>query len=333
MRHIILYAASCPACSEVAQQVRNASITDLEARPFEDPQVTESLATAGLVTPDRPSLVVISDTDVRVLSGWAMRRRLARLVGWRRSRTIFRLLAAEWRARLAAPAVSYTPSRRGLIGTAFAGIAGWVLTSGSPAAASPAPSGGEPAVKPADPADVGELMKTASAQRAIRTWGPAAREVLEVSDGAQPVLVLTHPAHDIVTFVDNLPGALASGNPVAVSMGKAPTTASALRYYTVGGVPLADVAASDGRVTASPVQPSPIQKSAAESEDIPDVKAWQIACFASCIGRKSGAPCILTCEGCFFDVTGTLAKIAACTNCFVCAGPNGVPCLRECAII
>jgi hypothetical protein len=329
MRYIILYAESCPACSEVAQQVRNASITDLEARPFGDPQVTESLTNAGLVTPDRPSLVVISDTDVQVLSGRAMRRRLARLVGWRRSRTIFRLLVAEWRARLATSAASYTPSRRGLIGTALAGIAGWVLTSGSAAAASPAPSGGARAVKPADPADVAELMKTASAQRAIRTWGPAAREVLEVSGGAQPVLVMTHPAHDIVTFVDNLPGALASGDPTAVSMGKAPTAASALRYYTVGGVPLADVAVSDGRVTASPVQ-----RSARQSEvDSPDIKAWQIACFASCIGRKSGAPCILTCRSCFFDATGTLAKMAACTNCFFCAGPNGVPCLRECAII
>jgi hypothetical protein len=41
----------------------------------------------------------------------------------------------------------------------------------------------------------------------------------------------------------------------------------------------------------------------------------------------------LTCEGCVFDVTGTLAKVIACTNCVVCAGPNGVQCLRECSII
>src|ERR1039457_535975 len=97
MRNIVLYAGSCPACSRVARLVTDASIAGLEARPFDDPQVSASLADAGLETPDRPALVVIGDTEALLLTGWAMRRRLAALVGWRRSGTIVRLRGAGWR--------------------------------------------------------------------------------------------------------------------------------------------------------------------------------------------------------------------------------------------
>jgi hypothetical protein len=331
MRYIVLYAASCPSCSEVAQMVRNTSIPGLEARTFEDPQVTEKLTDAGLITPDRPSLLVISDGGVQILSGWAMRKRLAGVVGWRRSSTIARLLAAEWRARLGRSAVSYMPSRRGLIGSALAGVAAAAASSGA-AGASTAPKEDAPVIKAVSPADAARVLETTSAQRAIRAWGPAESQVFEISGGSYPVFVLKHPEHEIYTFIDNSPGALRSGDPAAVSLGVAPTAGHALRYYTASGVALADVAVSDGRVTASPVQQSP-GGPASDTEAVPDIKAWQIACFASCIGRKSGAPCILTCRSCFFDATGTLAKMIACTNCFFCAGPNGVPCLKECAII
>src|ERR1035438_9189812 len=131
-----------------------------EARGFEDPEVAESLRNAGLRTPDRPALMVMSDDGIQVLSGWAMRRRLAAVVGWRRTRTIARLLAAEWRARLAKPAVSYAPSRRGVIGGVLAGLAGWVMTSGV-AEASATPAKGMPAMKPADAAAAARALKTA----------------------------------------------------------------------------------------------------------------------------------------------------------------------------
>jgi phage baseplate assembly protein gpV len=213
-----------------------------------------------------------------------------------------------------------------VIGGAIAGIAGWALTSG-PARASTMPSTGEQAMKPADPATFERLMKTASAQRAVRTWGPAEQEVLEVSSGSQPVLVLTHPGKDVFTFIDNSPGAMRNGNPTALSMGAAPTAKHALRYYTVDGVPLADVAESGGRVTASPVPVHAV-------EAVPELKKWQITCFALCVGKKSEtAGCIMTCQGCVFDATGTLAKVIACTHCVVCAGPSGVACLKECSAL
>ncbi len=324
MRYVVLYAASCPACSEVARLVRNASVTDLEARPFEDPQVTESLRKAGLATPDRPSLVVISDTDVQVLSGWAMRSRLAGLVGWRRSRTIVRLLAAEWRARLAKPAASYVPSRRGVIGGVLAGLAGWAMSSGV-ANASATPPESAPAMKPADPAAAARVLETATAQRAVRAWGPAGPEVLEISGGSQPVFVLTHPGRDIYTFIDNSPGALSGNEPVAISMGATPTAEHALRYYTVDGAALADLKVSDGQAIVTPVQPGP-------GEAVPDIAAWQFACWIGCIGRRSNYTCLNACENCLNYSSGGIARVANCTYCVLCAGPNGVACLEECAI-
>jgi hypothetical protein len=110
--------------------------------------------------------------------------------------------------------------------------------------------------------------------------------------GSQPVFVLTHAKREIYTFIDNSPGALRGGNPAAVSLGAAPTAQHALRYYTASGLALADVIASGGRVTATPVEVPP----ARPGEAVPDLKSWQIACFAGCIGRRSGAQCILTCE-------------------------------------
>jgi hypothetical protein len=325
MRYVVLYAASCPACSEVARLVGNASITDLEARPFEDPQVTESLRKAGLVAPDRPSLMVISETDVQLLSGWAMRSRLAGLVGWRRSRTIVRLLAAEWRARLAKSAASHVPSRRGVIGGLLAGLAGWAMSSGV-ANASATPPEGTPAMKPADPAAAARVLGTATAQQAVRTWGPAEQQVLEISGGSQPVLVLTHAERDIYTFIDNSPGAHSS-EPVAISLGAAPTAEHALRYYTVNGGALADVKVSNGRAVITPVQPGP-------GEAVPNIAKWQIVCWLGCIGRKTTSPgCITACENCFYYAVGSLARVIACSQCVVCAGPDGVACLRECAII
>jgi len=187
-----------------------------------------------------------------------------------------------------------------------------------------------PAMKPAAPADAARVLETATAQRAVRAWGPVEQQVQEISGGSQPVFVLIHPERDIYTFIDNSPGALSGNEPAAVSLGVAPTAEHALRYYTADGVPLADLTVTNGRTIATPVLPRPGE---AVPEIVPGIPAWQIACFAGCIGRKSGAQCIITCEHCFYYAVGTLARVIACSNCLVCAGPNGVPCLRECGII
>ena len=323
MRYIVLYAADCPACSKVARMVADASVPGLEARGFEDPEVTESLRNAGLESPDRPALVIMSGTDVRVLTGLAMRRRLARIVGWGRARTIARLLAAEWRARLARSTASRLPTRRGVIGgilAGVAGVAGWAVTPGV-ANASPA-AGSAPGMTPADQADAASVLRTATAQRAIRAWGAADPQVHQISGGNQPVLVLVHPDRDIYTFIDNSPGALRGGAPVAVSLGAAPAAEPALRYYTVDGTALADLRLANGEVTVTPT---------AVAE--PALSKWQLACWLGCIGRKSTVACLSVCEQCFYYAVGSAARLIACSNCVVCAGPNGVACLKECNIV
>jgi hypothetical protein len=324
MRNIVLYAGSCPACSRVARLVTDASIADLEARPFDDPGVSESLAGAGLPTPDRPALVVIGDTDVQLLTGWAMRRHLAALVGWRRSGTIARLLAAEWRARLTRPAGLPALSRRGVIGGTVAGVLGWAMSSGVANAATRSAES-TPGLKAASPADAARVLETAAAQRAIRAWGPAEQQVLETTGGGRQVLVLRHPDRDIYTIIDNSPEAQ-GGEPAAISVGAAPTAEHALRYYTVNGGALADLAISDGHTTITPVQLSP-------GEVEPDLSKIQFQCWLGCIGASTTSPsCITSCESCVIGPNG-LGKAIACALCIVCAGQNGVNCLYVCGIL
>jgi hypothetical protein len=324
MRNIVLYAGSCAACSGVARLVTDASIADLEARPFDDPRVSESLAGAGLPTPDRPALVVIGDADVLVLTGWAMRRRLAALVGWRRSGTIARLLAAEWRARLTRSAETYMPSRRGIIGGALAGILGWAVTSGV-ANASAAPAASTPALKAMSPAGTAKVLQAATAQRAVSTWGAA--EVLELSGGSNPVFMLVHSERDIYTFIDNSPRARQASGPAAVSLSVAPGAGGTIRYYTVSGIALADLTVADGQATATPAQPT------ATAEPGITINKVTLACFAACIGRPTSVACVDSCARCS-EAQGTLAqRILACVPCVTCGGVNAVNCLYVCNIL
>jgi hypothetical protein len=326
MRYIVLFQHSCDACSKVARMVGDVSIGGLEARALEDPQVTALLSNAHLQTPGRPSLLIINGDDVQVLSGWAMRRRLASVVGWRRSGTILRLLAAEWRARLARAAEPHGPSRRGVIGGALAGLGGWALMSGA-AAASPAPGEGKPDIMLADPAEVEKALATAPVQQAIRTWGPVEGQAFKTS-GSGAVLALTHPERGILTVVDNSPGALRGGNPVALSFGHAPTAEHGLRYYTVTGAPLADQVVSGSRVITTAVQHNP-------DEVIPDFnfKTFSI-CFTGCIGVKGiQAECLNGCFSCGIDLVNHSIPgiLSACPPCLKCAGVHAYTCAKSCA--
>lgn len=328
MRYIVLFQGSCAACSKVAGLVRDISITNLEARALEDPQVTALLSTAHLLAPDQPSLLVINDDDVQMLSGWAMRRRLAGVVGWRRSGAIVRMLAAEWRARLARSAGSHGLSRRGVIGAALAGLGGWAVTSGA-AAASSQPAGGiASAPRIADPAEVQRALATAPVRTAIRTWGPLQGEVLHVTgtDG-MPVLALSHSQHGILTFVNDSPGALQGGNPVALSLGQAPTTGQGIRIYSVSGAPIADLTASGGRVRATAVSPA--------APAIPGFNPKLFAfCFLGCIGEKElSVTCLQNCTACGENLaTGSYTgALLTCPYCIACAGPHALSCAKECA--
>lgn len=314
MKYIILYAHDCGACSKVARVVQESSIPGLTARALEDSHVGDLLSKAGLQAPGRPALLILGDAEISLVTGWAMRRRLARAVGWRRSGAIVRLLTAEWRARLARSAAPHSLSRRGVIGTLAAGVIGWIL----PSDAMQAPRGPKAArLRMADPDDVTKLLRTASAQQAIRTWGPAQAEVFEVT-GSQPVLVLTH-SRGILTFVDNSAGALRDIRPVALSI--APSLAEAsgatMRYYSIDGVPLADIAAN-GRVTLSSAQ----SRTSITEPDI-RIPTAQLTCFVACLGSAVDGNCANNCVGCAHS-------LMSCVSCAACAGPKGVACARQC---
>ena len=330
MRYIVLFQHSCHACSQVARMVRDLSVTGLEARPLEDPEVTGLLSHAGLETPDRPSLLVADSKGIEVLSGWAMRRRLAGVIGWRRSGAITGLLAAEWRARLARSADSHAPSRRGVIGGALAGAAGWALMSGT-AFASARPVESKPELTVADPAEVRAALATVPGQRALSTWGAVEQQAFKVRGGGRVTLMLTHPRARILTFISMSPGALRGGNPAAVSLGEALASDHAIRYYSVGGTPLADLMASSGRVQASPVpRDAVVPGRTAEVE--PELTPKQIACFIACIGRKAGAGCIQNCITCVAGIVYKNPPPIPCAECAACAGPYGTDCVGECGL-
>ncbi len=317
MRYIVLFQHSCRPCSNVARMVRDLSIPGLEASPLDDPEVSALLSKSGLPIPGRPSLMVVDEDDLRVLSGWGMRRRLAALVGWRRSGAIIRLLAAEYRARLATSAQPHAPSRRGVIGSAIAGLVGWAVLSGS--AVDPLRRGDEPTgLTPADPADVRAALGAASVQQAIRTWGPVEDTAYIANGGGQSVLALSHPQQGILTFVDSSPGALRN-SPVALSMGVLPDAGGTLRYHTVGGVPLADVTVSGDRVRVSPAPSGP------NGPDAPS--AAQLILFIDCIIRHTNSDCAQACISC--GQHGGLPSYVNCVKCGVCAGPYAVRCAKD----
>lgn len=309
MKHVILFQNNCDACSKVAGMVRDLSVTGLEARPLEDPQIVELLSTAHVEIPDRPSLLIIDDDGLEIISGWAMRRRLANVVGWRRSGSIVRLLAAEWRARLARSAGSQVPSRRVVIGGALGGtvavLAGWALRQPGSAAAPLRSGGGKLDVTTANPADVKALLATVPVQHSVSSWGPVG-DVFKVS-GEQNVFVLAHPRDEILTIVDSSPGAVQGGNPSTLSLGKSPVTTAAIRYYTVSGTPLADAATSNGRTTVSPVQGGP----EGTRPDAPTPA--QLALFIDCCGAYMTVDCAGGCDSCVAHPNA--ACIAACLRC------------------
>jgi hypothetical protein len=322
MKYLVLYAEECTACSDVAALIRQTGTPGLEARGLADPQVLDLLASAHLEVPNRPAMLAVGDDSVRLLSGIRMRLRLAQIVGWRRSSTVVRLAAAEWRARLARSTGRGMSTRRGVLGGAVAGVAGWALASGPAAAAST--RGGQPAITTAESAEADRVMATAAVQQAVRTWGPVDKGVMKVTGGHQPVLVLTHSRDEVLTFVDNSPGALRDGRPVALSIGAAPGPTRGIRFYTVGGTPLADVAVVSGRVTATPA-------SRAGIEEEPDVSVSQLSCFIACLGARVNINCADQCASCI-HTPGVVGKIPSCIQCAACAGPHGISCAKDCGL-
>jgi len=309
--------------------VRDLSVTELEARPLEDPEVAALLANAGLPVPARPALLIADGDSLEMLSGWAMRRRLAGVIGWRRAGAIASLLAAEGRARLARSAQEHGLSRRGIIGGALAAAAGWILMPGA-ASASTRPGTSRP--ESAAPDEVRAALATASGQRAVRTWGEVDAKAYKLTRNGRVTVMLSHPRDGILTSIIMSPAASGGRHP-AVSLGATPGAEHALRYYTTGGTPLADVRSVGGRVEARPVPKDAVTPGRTARVEEPDATAKQIACFVACTGRRYGANCLGDCINCAaYIYIHKHPEGLSCTECFACATSHGAECVDECGI-
>jgi hypothetical protein len=311
MQYILLFKGSCAACSKVAGMVTGLSVDNLEARPLESPGVQQLLSDAGLAAPVRPALLLISGDDVRLVSGWQLRRRLAGVLGWRRSGAIARLATAEWRARLARPPEAAGLTRRGALGTGVAGVAAVLLPLRARTAAKAQET--TPALAVAAPAEVQRALATAPVRQALETWGPIQPLVHVMTDSNGSALLLAHERAGYYTLVDRED----PDNPTAISMGASPNSESLVRFYTVAGQQLADLQAAAGG-TVKAVRPA----------DTPDY--WLFgACFASCVGSLDlSVSCITNCESCATATTVTGAVY--CALCVGCAGINAIRCARQC---
>jgi hypothetical protein len=150
---------------------------------------------------------------------------------------------------------------------------------------------------------------------------------MEVKEGQDRVLVLTHHRgeHKVITFVDNSADAR-HGSPVCLSVAESPSASHGIRYYTVDGTPLADVAmGSNGKTEVFPVRP---HQDAGEDETItPD--GFHLACFFLCLQEFNvnlSPGCLQNCESCF-----ELISAHACVLCAACAGGvKAIACGRRC---
>jgi predicted DCC family thiol-disulfide oxidoreductase YuxK len=320
--YFLLFDGDCMACSKVARAVGDLHVADLEVKPLRDAGVAEVLAQADLQAPDRPSLLVTGDGEdvsgARLLHGWQMRRVLAGLIGWRRAHAIMRLLVLESEARLAGSG----STRRRIVGVGLAGIAGGVLL---PRAASAAPESSRPGsnpgpaasgYRPADSPEVRRALASPSLQRAISTWGPVGPGAVAVPDETQPVLAFAHNnnGRDVITFVDNGVDA-ERGDPAALSMTGSPANRNAVRFYTVAGVVLGDIAQeADG--TARAIAPA-----------LTEEPNFDRTCWLICMhGIPLTIACLQACTSCFLVLT----PVINCTYCTVCAGPRAITCYKRC---
>ncbi|MDX6395501.1 MAG: hypothetical protein QOJ73_6564 [Streptosporangiaceae bacterium] len=323
-KHVLLFDSDCAACSKVARTVQELAVTDLEVLTLRDPPVAEALDQAGLTAPDRPSLLVTGDGDVRLLSGWSMRRRLAGIVGWRRARTITRLLISEWRARRAREAELASPSRRRAIGTAVAGVAGWAMLPRLAAARRLAPP--KPSYVPAAEADVKRALASGPVRRATRTWGQPQSQVVELMEGSERILVFSHGDGEsrMITVVDNSVNAR-QGAPISLSMGKSPSAEHGIRYYTVDGVPLLDIRVGAGGTSTL----VPLAQSSNVNKSVPEVPDFSLGCWLLCMHKDGIYPtlgCEAACDACF-----ALMSTLTCAHCLACAGGvKAVTCARRC---
>jgi hypothetical protein len=317
MAHVLMFDSDCSACSKAAQAVARMGIAGLEVRGSSDPGVLTLLEQAGLELPDEPALLSGEGPQARLATGWAMRRELARLVGWRRAMGIVRLMSVEGRARVARAARGRSLSRRGALGTGLAAAAGALGALLVPDLASAASSPAAAGLTSASDADVRRALGSASVQRAMNTWGSATAAGV-VSDGTTSALVFTFAkAPDVALLVDNAAG-VAPASRLAVALRKDHATGM-LSFFGTDGAAFGSVSVQSGKVV--------VHEAPAAPAGIPG--KGQIYCFIHCVGAHASATCILTCHTCV-TTWNPWSRALSCAHCLQCAGPTAIKCAKHC---
>lgn len=312
MPHVLVFDSDCAACSRAARAVARMGVADLEVRGLSDPEVVARLGRAGLEPPEGPALLSGDGAQARLATGWAMRRGLARLMGWRRAAAVVRLISIERRARLER---ARSLSRRRVLGAGLAVAAGAVTSALLPEMAAAAAPQGAAGLVPASDVEAGRALSSTAVQTAVRTWG-AAHPAGVTSDGTTSVLVFGFAgAQDVALLVDNTAGAGAGRMAVAVRSHAA--NGGTLEFLMPDGTALGSVTVAAGKVVTTPAAPS---------IHIPTAK---IRCFIHCLGAHITAQCVLTCHTCV-TTPNPFSRIVACANCLVCAGPEAIRCALHC---
>jgi hypothetical protein len=300
VRHFLVFDSECVSCSRVAHAVRSLGVRGLDVKPSNDPELRAALARFGRTVPDGPALVSVNGDRIRCRTGLLMRIQLARLIGYRRSRDMIRLLALETQARGERDGMS----RRRLLGGAVAAAGLAIAGSAIPAYGKPSGQG----TRPATSAEHDRVLALPDVQQASSQWGKVNETGLMVltDDGGTEVVALPHTGSNAVTYVENT-----ATSPAVVTILVA---GQQMRFYLPDGTPVVTAAVDDdGTLTIAPAVP-----------DVePDGKKEFAACMVTCLSAHLDASCVVSCIGC-------AGSPVSCVACALCAGPKGVTCVKHC---
>jgi hypothetical protein len=312
MSFFLLFDTQCPSCTRVAKQLDRLGVRDLEVRSLHDPELAEHFASAGLPAPAGPALVRVEAGSIKVWTGFGMRMRLARLLGFRRATAIVGLVLAEAKARKDRHDGSTTQvtRRRLLGGTAAAGLGALVFGVARPAAAGESGA----VVTPLDAQARRRVLANPAVVTGRNVWGEVDEAgISTVTAEGETVVVLLHQGSRAITVVGTEDGAF------ALTMVPDPGTRS-LRYYLPSGSPIAEQTVQGSTVDTHVLTESPHQPPV-EPEGVKEFTTCMVGCLNA---ADISAECLGSCLSC---ATGS---ILGCVNCGLCAGPKAYRCVQQC---
>lgn len=308
MKYALLYDTNCPACTRVAKRLRELNVRDLQVKSLADPDVVAKFGNAGRLVPTRPALIRVDGESLRVWTGFGMRLKLARLLGFGRAGEILELASLEAEARASRRTGM---SRRKLLGRTAIGIGAVVFGSGTVPA-----NADKPARSSAPLGDDAKqrVLSSPAIQESVRVWGELDDSSFTGTESAGVATALVrHRDTNAFTIVDAHGGNL--------GMTFVFTEEHTIRYYLPSGHPLGEQVVDSGELRMRELTtPAPNAV-----EPTPQGKEAFIRCWLRCMGFEGIAECFEDCIGCVESPSWP-----GCTSCALCVGPRGYKCVWEC---